>query len=587
MKRRSRTLDKPVGPGRPKTPKSKGSRRQTGASSRTSSTPTAEGEVGRLTRELNEAWEQQAATSEVLQVISNSPDELQPVFDGMLANATRLCGASYGTLCFRESDDQMRMVALHGTLPEAFRETWGVGALHRPNPSVPTARAFAAYQPVHIVDLGEDRSYLERDQLAVASVEVAGIRSLVSVPMLKEGVVVGAMNIYRQEVRPFTDKQIALVQNFAAQAVIAIENARLLNELRQRTNDLTESLEQQTATSEVLQVISSSPGDLEPVFAAMLENAVRICEAKFGNIYRAEGDGLRNVATHNTPPAFAEALRSSPYHNPGPKNPVRRMINTKAIVHVVDNAATEAYAEREPIAVASVELGDTRTLMAVPMLKDDELIGAFTLARQEVRPFTDKQIALVTSFAAQAVIAIENARLLSELRQRTTDLTEALEQQTATSEVLQVISGSPGDLEPVFAAMLASATRICEAKLGNLFLREGETFRAVAWHGEPTYVENWRREPLIIKTDDPHIPLARLVETKQRVHVADLRQDGAYKAVFRLLLRSLIEVALEPFSSSQCSKSILWLVQSQSIVRKFVPSPTSRSRLWRTSLPKR
>jgi GAF domain-containing protein len=208
MKRRSRTLDKPAGPGRPKTPKSKGSGRQIGASSRNSSTPTAEEEIARLTRELNEAWEQQAATSEVLQVISNSPDELQPVFDGMLANATRLCGASYGTLWLRENDAQMRMVALHGTLPEAFRETWRVGALHRPNPSVPTARAFAAHQPVHIVDLGEDQSYLKRDQLAVASVEVAGIRSLVCMPMLKEGAVVGAMNIYRQEVRPFTDKQI-------------------------------------------------------------------------------------------------------------------------------------------------------------------------------------------------------------------------------------------------------------------------------------------------------------------------------------------------------------------------------------------
>jgi len=233
------------------------------------------------------------------------------------------------------------------------------------------------------------------------------------------------------------------------------------------------------------------------------------------------------------------------------------MINTKAIVHVVDNAATDAYAEREPIAVASVELGDTRTLLIVPMLKDSELIGAFTLARQEVRPFTDKQIELVKNFAAQAVIAIENARLLNELRQRTNDLTEALEQQTATSEVLQVISSSPGELEPVFAAMLASATRICEAKFGNLFLREGETFRAVAWHGMAAYVEKWQREPLIIKTG-----------IRTSLWHASWKRSGAFmsptsgrkqptRQVLPLLSCSLIGVALEHCSSCQCSRSTL------------------------------
>ena len=186
--------------------------------------------------------------------------------------------------------------------------------------------------------------------------------------------------------------------------------------------------------------------------------------------------------------------------------------------------------------MAAVELGGVRTVLYVPMLKENELVGAFTLSRQEVRPFSEEQIGLVKNFAAQAVVAIENARLLNELRQRTTDLTETLEQQTATSEVLQVISSSPGELEPVFAAMLGSATRICEARFGNLFLREGETFRLVAWHGDPTYVENWRREPLTIKTDLPDIPLARLAGTKQRVHVADLRQEGAYKAGFAPLV---------------------------------------------------
>ena len=265
-------------------------------------------------------------------------------------------------------------------------------------------------------------------------------------PLLKEDELIGSFTIYRQEVRPFTDKQIALVTNFAAQAVIAIENARLLNELRQRTSDLTErtadlteALEQQTATSEVLQVISSSPGDLQPVFATMLENAARICDANFGNVFRWDGDALHLIATHNTPPAFAEYRK---------QKPVRPGTTSVCWSHGDDKnggshrrcGSSAAYVdERDPAFVAAVELGGVRTFLAVPMLKENELIGAFSVYRQEVRPFTDKQIELVKNFAAQAVIAIENARLLNELRQRTTDLTEALEQQTATSDVLEVV----------------------------------------------------------------------------------------------------------------------------------------------------
>ena len=454
------------------------------------------------------------------------------MFRAILANATRLCDATFGLLLLYEGDWHFRVVAMSNA-PPAFAELRQREPLFEVSPQTALGRAVATKDVVHIADYSEEAIYKERHPAAVALGELGGARTFFVVPMLKNGEIIGAIAIYRQVVQPFTDKQIELVQNFAAQAVIAIENARLLNELRQSTMDLTEALEQQTATSEVLQVISSSPSELEPVFATMLEKAVRICDAKFGNVYRWDGDAQTLVATHNTPPAFAEARRSWPFLRPGQKSVTSRMLATKAVVHVADAVAQEGYADRsDPAAVAAVELAGVRTFLAVPMLREDELIGSLTLYRQAVLPFTEKQIALVQNFAAQAVIAIENARLLNELRQRTDDLTEALEQQTATSEVLQVISSSPGELDPVFAAMLGSATRICEAEFGNFFLREGETFRAVAWHGEPTYVENWRQQPLTIKTEEPHIPLARLVETKQRVHVADLRKDVAYTGRF-------------------------------------------------------
>ena len=482
-------------------------------------------EVVRLTGELNEAREQETATSQVLHVISSSGD-LQAVFATMLENAVRICGAKFANM-FLYEDNSFRIVALQNA-PLAYAERWR----HRPvlsvadNPRNPLARLAAQKVVIDIPDLIAEPAYIERDPRFVTLVELAGARTLLAVPMLRDKELVGAISIYRQEVRPFTDKQIALVTNFAAQAVIAVENARLLNELRQRTADLGEALEQQTATSEVLQVISGSPGDLQPVFAAMLENAARICDANFGNIFRWDGDALWLVATHNTPAAFIEHRRRVPFR-PNQGNPIGDMLKANAVIHIADLARDERYIQkRDPEVVAAVELGGIRTFVAVPMLKDEKLIGAVILYRQELRPFTDKQIALVQNFAAQAVIAIENAQLLNELRQRTSDLAEALEQQRATSDLLQVISGSPGHLEPVFQSMLENAVRICGANFGNMFLYDDDAFRTIAMHNAPeAYARARMSGPFHPPSDSA---LGRVVATKEVAQFADLRTEERY-----------------------------------------------------------
>ena len=471
-----------------------------------------------LEKKLAEALEQQAATSEVLRVISSSPGNLETVFETILANATRLCEAVFGTLYLCEGD-RLRIVATHN-VPPAYAEARRRGPIH-PAAGGPLGQVTRTKQTVHLGDLAATQHYMERHPGVVDAVELGGIRSTVTVPMLKDNELIGVIGIFRQEVRPFTDKQIELVTNFANQAVIAIENTRLLNELR-------ESLQQQTATSEVLGVISRSSGDLAPVFETILANATRICEAKFGTMFLYEGGAFRFVAQKDAPRAYIELWSSEPVlvvadH---PAVPLARLARTGEVQHIPNVALEQAYIERDPPFVGLFDLAGARTLIAVPMLKESELIGAIAIFRQEVRPFTDKQIELVTTFADQAVIAIENTRLLNELRQRTADLSEALEQQTATSEVLGVISSSPGELAPVFQTMLENATRICQAKFGVMWLCEGGGFRSVAVHGPPAHVEQRRRKPVIYP--GPELPLGRIARTRQIVHVADIRAEKAY-----------------------------------------------------------
>jgi class 3 adenylate cyclase len=417
MRRRSSAGSQPVKARRrkrstPKRPNAPKATRNPGASVAGQETV-----VARLTRERDEALLRERANSEILRLISNSPGDLELVFRTILEDATRICNANFGNL-FRFDGENFYPVAQFNT-PAALLEAITRRGAFRPTPGISLDHVMRTKQVFH-------RSDMAAEPVLAFSTKFGGARSQVTVPMLKDDALIGAIVIYRQEVRPFTDKQVELVQNFAAQAVIAIENARLLNELRQRTADLSASLEQQTATSEVLQVISSSPAQLEPVFETMLANATRICEAKFGILYRCEGDALRTVAMHDAPQPFVEVRRSNPIVRPNPDTTVGRAMTTKQPLQIAN-----ILEELDPLDARAAhlpKLAGARTVLAVPMLKENELVGAFVIYRTEVRPFNDKQIALLQNFAAQAVIAIENTRLLNELRERTEEVVKLNQQ---------------------------------------------------------------------------------------------------------------------------------------------------------------
>jgi GAF domain-containing protein len=475
----------------------------------------------RLLNELRESLQQQTATADVLKVISRSTFDLQTVLDTLVQSAARLCEAEQAIICQRHDDGLYRLATNFGYSREF--ETYVKQHPMAPGRGSITGRTVLEGRIVHVPDVLADPEYtlLEAQRLG-------GYRSNLGVPLLREGVPIGVFVLTRPVVKPFTQQQIDLVSTFADQAVIAIENVRLFNELR-------ESLQQQTATADVLKVISSSPGQLEPVFKAMLENAIRICGAKFGMLYLSEGDGFRTVATHDVPRAFAEKRAREPFFSPPAGSPMGRVTRPRQVAHITDITTEQGYAEGDQALRDLAELGGARTVAAIPMLKDEKLVGAIVIYRQEPRPFTDKQIELLENFAAQAVIAIENVRLLNELR-------ESLQQQTATADVLKVISTSSGTLDPVFDTMLAKATELCDASYGAMWLRDGDAFRTAAFHGDlpQDFIAKWSRE--IIYRPGSDVPLARAIETGRPAQVHDMRESPSYIAGDPLPV-SAVEVA--------------------------------------------
>jgi GAF domain-containing protein len=458
--------------------------------------------------ERDEALDQQTATAEVLGVINSSPGDLAPVFEAMLDKAMRLCSAAFGYLLTYDGE-RFQEVA-HQGLPPRFAEY--LPRMDQPGPSGAYARIKAGAPLVHVADLMEGEVY-RSSPLRRALVDLGGARTGIVIALRKDETLLGVLTIYRQEVRPFSDKQIALLQNFAAQAVIAMENARLITETR-------EALEQQTATAEVLGVINSSPGDLAPVFDAMLDKAIQLCGAKFGSLWTYDGDYFQVAAIRNVDPRFGEYMTREPWR-PGPTTSHGRLLKGEHLVHVPDLTADEAYLAGEPMRRAAVELGGVRSLVNVALRKTDRVLGSIVFFREEAGPFSDKQIALLQNFAAQAVIAMENARLITETR-------EALEQQTATAEVLQVINSSPGDLAPVFNAMLEKATRLCEAPFGVLRTWDGERFHLIAAQGDPKFTQwAWNYGPWA--PDDDSSPAGRIVRGEEIVRFADAPGDEALR----------------------------------------------------------